>query len=159
MNVFKSAIFWAILLPFLLAFQQVKTADFLPVTKIVDGDTIWVLTPSGQEIKVRLIGVDSPEARNTGRARIEYFGKESSDFAKKVLTGQRVRLEYDVQRLDRYKRTLAYVYLEDGTFFNELLVKEGFATVATYPPNVKYADHFLEVQKKARNSKKGLWAD
>lgn len=159
MNVFKSAIFWAILLPFLLAFQQVKTADFLPVTKIVDGDTIWVLTPSGQEIKVRLIGVDSPEARNTGRTRIEYFGKESSDFAKKVLTGQRVRLEYDVQRLDRYKRTLAYVYLEDGTFFNELLVKEGFATVATYPPNVKYADHFLEVQKKARNSKKGLWAD
>lgn len=159
MNTFKSAIFWAILLPFLLAFQQVKTADFLPVTKIDDGDTIWVLTPSGQEIKVRLIGVDSPEARNTGRTRIEYFGKESSDFAKKVLTGQRVRLEYDVQRLDRYKRTLAYVYLEDGTFFNELLVKEGFATVATYPPNVKYADHFLEVQKKARNSKKGLWAD
>ncbi len=159
MNVFKSAIFWAILLPFLLAFQQVKTADFLPVTKIVDGDTIWVLTPSGQEIKVRLIGVDSPEARNTGRTRIEYFGKESSDFAKKVLTGQRVRLEYDVQRLDRYKRTLAYVYLEDGTFFNELLVKEGFATVATYPPNVKYAGHFLEVQNNARNSKKGLWAD
>lgn len=159
MKFFRQAIFWAILLPFLLAFQQVRTADFLPVTKIVDGDTIWVLTPSGQEIKVRLIGVDSPEARNTGRTRIEYFGKESSDFAKKVLTGQRVRLEYDVQRLDRYKRTLAYVYLEDGTFFNELLVKEGFATVATYPPNVKYADHFLEVQKKARNSKKGLWAD
>ncbi|SDC55668.1 micrococcal nuclease [Algoriphagus faecimaris] len=134
-----------------------KPTGFFPVSKVVDGDTFWVLKPEGKEEKIRLIGVDTPEVRNTGRTRVEYFGKESSDFAKKVLTGRKVRLEYDVQRKDRYQRTLAYVYLENGTFFNALLVKEGYATVATFPPNVKYESLFVRLQKEAREKRKGLW--
>ncbi|WP_297338098.1 thermonuclease family protein [Algoriphagus sp.] len=134
-----------------------KTSDFLPVSKVVDGDTFWVINPDGREEKIRLIGVDTPEVRNTGRTRVEYFGKESSDFAKKFLTGKKVRLEYDVQRRDRYQRTLAYVYLEDGTFFNALLVKEGYATVATFPPNVKNENLFVQLQRQARQKGKGLW--
>jgi micrococcal nuclease len=145
------------LLVFLLsAFSQSK-GPFLPVSKVVDGDTFWVMHPNGQEEKIRLIGVDSPEARRTGRTEIEYFGKESSEFAKKKLAGRRVRLEFDVQRYDRYRRTLAYVYLEDGTFFNALLVKEGYATVATFPPNVKFKSTFLKLEQEARSRKKGLW--
>jgi micrococcal nuclease len=135
---------------------QQKNA-LLPVSKVVDGDTFWVINSRGEEEKIRLIGVNTPESRNTGRTKIQYFGKEATAFAKKTLTGKRVRLEYDVQRTDRYQRTLAYVYLENGTFFNALLLQEGYAQVATYPPNVKYQNQFINIQKRARDQKKGLW--
>ena len=143
---------------FALPAEVQQNSNFIPVSKVVDGDTFWVRNPNGKEEKIRLIGVDSPEARRTGRTEIEYFGKESTEFAKRMLMGKKVRLEFDVQRYDRYRRTLAYVYLEDGTFFNALLVKEGFATVATFPPNVKYEALFLKEQQTARKMKKGLWA-
>lgn len=72
---------------------------------------------------------------------------------------KKVRLEYDVQRYDRYKRTLAYIYLENGIFLNAHLVKEGYTTAATFPPNVKYAELFVKLEKKARAEVKGLWGD
>ncbi|MDP3471929.1 MAG: thermonuclease family protein [Algoriphagus sp.] len=140
------------------AFGQQRT-DFLEVSKVVDGDTFWVINSRGKEEKIRLIGVNTPEVRNTARTQVEYFGKEASDFVKALLTGRRVRLEYDVGRYDRYKRTLAYVYLEDGPFLNALLVKEGYANVATYPPNVKYVELFMKLEREARNKKKGLWKE
>jgi micrococcal nuclease len=145
-----------LLLAFSTSFQ--KKGEFLEISKFVDGDTFWVKHADGREEKIRLIGINTPESRNTGRKQIEYFGKEASTYVKKFLTGKRVRLEYDVQRLDRYKRTLAYVYLEDGTFLNAHLVEQGYATVATYPPNVKFASKFQELERKARSRKRGLWA-
>jgi micrococcal nuclease len=140
------------------AFSQQRT-DFLEVSKVVDGDTFWVINTIGKDEKIRLIGVNTPEVRNTGRTQVEYFGKEASDYVKALLTGRRVRLEYDVGRYDRYKRTLAYVYLEDGTFLNALLVKKGYANVATYPPNLKYVDLFIKLEREARGKGKGLWAE
>ena len=131
----------------------------LEISKFVDGDTFWVMNEKGVKEKIRLIGIDTPEARRTGRAEIEYFGKEASDYVKRILTGRKVRLEYDVERYDRYKRTLAYVYLDDGTFLNALLVKEGYATAATFPPNVKFADLFSKLQREARSKRRGLWAE
>jgi micrococcal nuclease len=152
---------WPIALLFLLIFYAQSIAQnksgFLEIAKFVDGDTFWVMNPNGKDEKIRLIGVNTPEARNTGRTQIEYFGKEASAYLKKLLTGKKVRLEFDVQRYDRYKRTLAYIFLEDGTFLNAHLVKEGYATVATYPPNVKYADLFVKLERKARAQGKGLW--
>ena len=74
-------------------------------------------------------------------------------------SGKKVRLEYDVSRYDQYGRTLAYVYLENGTFVNALMVKNGYATVMTTPPNVKYADIFVKLAQKARNQGKGLWKE
>ncbi len=68
-----------------------------------------------------------------------------------------VRLEFDVQELDRYGRTLAYVYLEDGTFVNAWLVENGYAAVLTVPPNVKHQGLFLKLQREAREQKRGLW--
>ena len=156
-NVFR----WPIALLFLLIFSAESIAQekskFLEITKFVDGDTFWVKRSDGKDEKIRLIGVNTPEARNTGRTQIEYFGKEASAYVKKLLTGKKVRLEFDVQRYDRYKRTLAYIYLENGTFLNAHLVKEGYATVATYPPNVKYANLFVKLEKEARSKRKGLW--
>lgn len=140
------------------ALSQQKTG-LLAISKFVDGDTFWVINQKGQNEKIRLIGINTPEARRTGRTEVEYFGKEASDYVKKILIGRKVRLEYDVQRYDRYKRTLAYVYLDDGTFLNALLVKEGHASTATFPPNVRFSEYFVNLEREARHRKKGMWKD
>ena len=110
-------------------------------------------------MKIRLIGVDAPESKNSRTKEMAYFGREASDYLTSLIAGRKVRLEYDVGQFDKYGRTLAYVYLEDGTFVNATLVKNGYATVMTVPPNVKYADTFLKLERKARNQKRGLWRD
>jgi len=135
-----------------------KLAGFLSVTKVVDGDTFWVDDGSEKGLKVRLIGVDTPETVHSQKG-VEYYGKEASNFAKSLLEGKKVRLEFDVDRIDRYGRTLAYVYLSDGTFLNAELVKKGYAHVMTVPPNVKYSEKFLELEREARENKLGLWKE
>lgn len=134
-----------------------STTSLLLVTKVSDGDTFWVTHPSGKKEKIRLIGINTPEARNTGRTEVEYFGKEASAYAKQLLLNKQVRLEFDLQKYDRYKRTLAYAYLPSGTMVNALLVKEGYARAATYPPNVRYQETFQNLEKEARRAKRGLW--
>ena len=131
---------------------------FYSVLSITDGDTFRINEGSPKGQIIRLIGVDAPESRNTGRKVVAEFGKEASDYLKKLLAGKKVSLEYDVDRTDRYGRTLAYVYLEDGTFVNAEIVKNGYANVMTVPPNVKYQELFLKLERRARNRRKGLWA-
>lgn len=138
--------------------KRTNSTEHLPVTKVVDGDTFWVDDGSEKGLKIRLIGVDTPETRNTGRKVIGYFGKEAKDFATQMLSGKKVKLEYDVDRFDQYGRILAYVYLEDGTFVNAELMKQGYAMVMTFPPNVKYTDLFLKLQQEARENNRGLWS-
>jgi len=130
-----------------LLFAQSNTR----VSRVVDGDTFVI--SSGE--KVRLIGVDTPETKHP-RKGVEYFGPQASAFSREMLEGKTIRLEFDVQERDRYGRLLAYVYI-DTLFFNKHLVKEGYARVATYPPNVKYQDQFLAAQRYAREHDKGLW--
>lgn len=131
--------------------------QWVEVFKFVDGDTFWITNSKGQQEKIRLIGVDAPETRRTGKKEIGYYGKEASAYVFKLLDGKKIRLEYDVGKYDRYKRTLAYVYLEDGTFLNANLIENGYAMVMTVPPNVKYAELFVSLQREARGKKKGLW--
>jgi micrococcal nuclease len=126
--------------------------QLVKVDSVLDGDTFRL--ENGE--KVRLIGIDAPETHHP-RKPVEYFGKEASAFAKKMLEGKLVRLELDVQERDQYGRLLAYVYLKDSTFVNAELVKQGYAQVATYPPNVKYVELFVKLQKEARENKRGLW--
>lgn len=137
------------------------------VERAVDGDTLKL---AGGE-RVRLIGVDTPEvhyssklerdAKRSGKdiATIQALGRKSSAFTKKLCEGKRVRLEYDVQRQDRYGRTLAYVYLEDGTFVNARIIEDGYGSVMTIPPNVRHTDLFLRLERDARAGRKGLWAE
>ncbi len=61
-----------------------------------------------------------------------------------------------MQKRDKYGRLLAYVYLEDGTFVDAWLVEHGFAQVMTVPPNVKYQELFLELQREAREARRKL---
>ena len=123
------------------------------VTRVVDGDTVDI-SPSVEGLsRIRLIGMDTPEVyRGT-----QPYGPEASDFAKQALEGQEVVLELDVRKVDPFGRLLAYVYLPGGEMFNETLLTEGYAQVATYPPNVKYVDRFLQAQREARAASRGLW--
>jgi len=152
----KQSLFAKLCISFLLIFLTVPVSlsqDYYEVSKVVDGDTIRL--ENGET--VRLIGIDTPETVHPSKA-VEYYGKEASDFTRMMVEGKQVELEFDVQRRDKYNRLLAYVYLEDGTFVNAELVKEGYAKVSTYPPNVKYADLFTKLQKEARENNRGLWA-
>ncbi|MCU0651536.1 MAG: thermonuclease family protein [Candidatus Omnitrophica bacterium] len=135
------------------------------VTRAVDGDTL--LLESGE--RVRLIGIDTPEMheskklyKDAERAKedistIQKLGRRSYEFTKNLVEGKRVSLEFDAERYDRYKRLLAYVYLKDGTFVNAEIVKQGYASLMTFPPNVKYADLFLKLYQEARQERRGLW--
>lgn len=137
------------------------------VTRVVDGDTIQL--EDGE--KVRLIGIDTPEvfessklyrdSRKTNQDinTIKALGKRSSEFVRKLVEGKRVRLEFDVEKRDRYKRLLAYVFLSDGTFVNAEIVRQGYASLLTYPPNVKYSDEFVKLYREAREEKRGLWQE
>ena len=132
-------------------------SGYMDVTKVVDGDTFWADDGSEKGIKIRLIGVDAPESRNTGQKKIGYYGQQSKEFLTKLLANKNVRLEYDVGKKDQYNRILAYVYLTDGTFVNAELVKQGYAMVMTIPPNVKYAETFVQLERMARKNNSGLW--
>lgn len=133
------------------------SGDDYPVVRVVDGDTI-ILDMDGTEERVRLIGIDTPESVHPDASRNVPYGKIASAFTKEQLEGKTVTVEYDVQERDKYGRILAYVYL-DGKMFNETLLEEGHAKVATYPPNVKYVEDFTALQEQAREEKKGVWAD
>jgi micrococcal nuclease len=124
------------------------------VTRTVDGDTIYVRY-RGREIDVRLIGVDTPETVDPSQP-VGCYGPQASHFTERMLTDQQIRLEFDVERHDRYGRTLAYVWLRDH-LFNRRLVAQGYAVVSTYPPNVRYESRFEAAQRIARRDELGLW--
>lgn len=135
-----------------------NTNDYYSVKKIVDGDTFWIDDGTEKGLKIRLIGVDAPESRNYFNRKKGYYGEEAKDYLTQLLQDKKVRLEYDVSRTDRYGRTLAYVYLQNGTFLNAELVKKGYAQIMTVPPNVKFAEFFLKLQQEAREKNRGLWS-
>lgn len=83
------------------------------------------------------------------------MGKESAKFTTGLVLGKDVRLEFDVQKKDRYGRLLAYVYLEDGTFVNAEIIKQGYGSPMTVPPNVKYAELFRKLYQEARGANEG----
>lgn len=134
--------------------DRILIGPLATVTRVIDGDTIEV-SLRGRTVDVRLIGVDTPETVHPSEP-VECFGPEASSFTSSRLSGERVRLEFDVERTDRYGRTLAYVWLDDK-LFNRMLVRQGFAQVSIYPPNVKYVERFTAAQRAARESNAGLW--
>lgn len=133
--------------------MQEKGSRKYKIIKIIDGDTYQL----DNKEKIRLIGVNTPEIHHPTKGT-EYFGQEADEFAKGLLLNKKVTLKYDISQRDKYGRLLAYVYLSDGTLVNALLVQEGYAEIMTVPPNVKFADLFLKLEREARKKKLGLWA-
>lgn len=121
----------------------------------MDGDTI-VVELYGKEEKVRLVGVDTPETVDPRKA-VQYFGREASDYTKKMLTGHEIELEFNWDPRDKYDRLLAYVWL-DGKNFDAELIRLGYARAYLRFP-FKYSVEFAKLQKEAEKNKVGLWAD
>lgn len=148
-----------------IPFGKAYTYEDILVKRAVDGDTL--VLEDGR--RVRLIGIDTPEVHESEKLyrdskrggmdvrTIQALGKRSYEFTRKLVENQRVRLEFDVEKNDKYGRLLAYVYLKDGTFVNAEIVKQGYASLMTIPPNVKYTDLFKKLYQEARESKQGLW--
>lgn len=144
---------------------RAQAPSLLPatVTYVVDGDTVHVTLSGGKEEKIRFIGVDTPESTR----EVEPYGKEASAYTKNRLDGRKIWLEMDVEERDRYGRLLAYIWLEQpadddesevrAKMYNAELLLNGYAQVMTIPPNVKYADLFVDLQQEAREDNKGLW--
>ena len=132
------------------------------VTKVIDGDTIWV-NINGKEEKVRFIGVNSPEYTK----KIEKYGKEATEYTTSCLLGKTIYLQKDVSNTDDYDRLLRYVWLEKITtiteeniqnyLFNAKLVAEGLAQSNYYYPDVKYQKYLEDIEKQAKENKRGMW--
>lgn len=125
--------------------------------RVVDGDTI-VVSPNE---KVRLIGVDTPETVHPKKI-IECFGKDAKDFTRRAVEGKTVRLVLDdVNRIrqhkDRYGRTLAYAYLEDGRMLNRELIRQGYAHAYTRF-RFRHRVEFRQLERTARDQAVGLWS-
>jgi endonuclease YncB( thermonuclease family) len=155
------------------------SSSFASVVKVFDGDTIEI---AGGE-HVRYIGIDAPEEWYSKKANAtnQCFAEESKKENERLVSGKTVRLVKDVRDRDVYGRLLRYVYVRsdpvenntvsstrrsvgDGptspqeNFVNDMLIGGGFAKAAPYPPDTKYKDAFSELEKYARENKKGLWS-
>lgn len=125
------------------------------VLQVVDGDTIKI----SELGTLRLIGLDTPETKDP-RKPVQCFGEEASKNATNLLAGKKVYLEFDTTqgRIDKYGRTLAYVYREDGYFYNLKAIADGYANEYTYNLPYKYQTEFKAASKNAQANKLGLWS-
>ncbi|WP_127584365.1 thermonuclease family protein [Paenibacillus koleovorans] len=125
------------------------------VKRVVDGDTFETMEGD----KVRLIGVNTPETVKPN-SPVERYGKEASNYTKQALTGRMVYMFRDAGDKDTYSRLLRYVFLAGKTeMYNETLLVEGYANTMTVPPNVMFQKKFVELERRARENRIGLWAD
>jgi micrococcal nuclease len=158
-------------IPFLILtiLISLSHAETFTVKRVIDGDTLEI-NYKGKEESVRLIGIDAPESRPNKKARndaqrsgedlktITAMGKEATEYVRSLVKqGDTLKMEFDVQKRDKYGRLLGYVYLSNGKMLNEEIVKAGYANLMTIPPNVKYQERFLKAYKEAREHGRGLW--
>ena len=139
--------------------QSTTTPDTYFVQKVVDGDTVDV-NIGGTTTRLRLIGMDTPEVVDS-RKPVQCFGREASAEGHKLLESQWVRLQYDTVtgKKDIYGRTLAYVFLPDGTLYNEFMIRNGFAHEYDYEnQKYKYRTQFQAAQKSAHAENLGFWS-
>ncbi|PWB38582.1 MAG: hypothetical protein C3F02_02610 [Parcubacteria group bacterium] len=132
--------------------------EYYSVSSVVDGDTIKV-NIGGTVETLRLIGMDTPEVVDP-RKPVQCFGKEASNKAKELLIGKKVRIEKDPTQgeFDKYNRRLAYIYREDGLFYNKYMIEQGYAHEYTYNTPYKYQNEFKAAQKYAHDNNLGLWS-
>ena len=126
------------------------------VVRVIDGDTLEVALPDGNE-RVRLLGVDTPEMGRKDRVA-EYLAVEATAFTRKLVEGKRVKLETDPHgdTRDRYGRALRYVYLPDERMLNALILSEGYGHAYTRFPFSRI-EEFRKLEREARDAGRGLW--
>ena len=130
--------------------------------KVVDGDTI-VVNKDGSNIKVRLIGVDTPESVSANESENCIEGEEASEYTKSLLNDvETMYITYDTEYQDKYGRELCYVWLSDDfldldNMLNYVLVKDGYAQTMMILPNEKYATELKKAENIAKKNSAGLW--
>ncbi len=136
----------------------INPVQYYSVASVVDGDTVKI-NINGKTETFRLIGMDTPETVDP-RKEVQCFGVESSNKAKELLSGKKVKIETDVTQgtYDKYNRLLAYIYREDGLFYNKYMIEQGYAHEYTYNTPYKYQTDFKNAQKGAQSNKMGLWS-
>jgi micrococcal nuclease len=147
--------------------QNAKTFDLVFV---IDGDTL-IVKDGSKRLHVRLIGIDAPEVRENEKAfrdskktgldlkAMNELGRSSAAHLKMLVAiGSRLKLE-SASKLDRYGRTLAYVYREDGVFLNKRMLEDGYAYPLSVAPDIKFEKDFREAAINARKKRAGLWAN
>lgn len=142
-----------------LARRQHQDRETYRVVRVVDGDTV-ILSMDGEDVRVRLIGVDTPETVHP-RKPVEWFGKEASAYTKRLLEGRRVfvELEPGPTHNDIYGRLLAYLYrVPDDLFINLDLVQQGYGHAYTKYPFSRM-EEFRKAERQARRKRRGLWGD
>jgi len=134
--------------------RQYDAETVVPVTRVHDGDTISVIIDA-QKKKVRLVGIDAPELGQMP------WGKRAKQYLETLVdaSGWKVILEFDIAQRDKYGRSLAYVWTENGEMVNLLMVKSGNAVLYTVPPNVRYTNELRQAQEKARDMRLGIWGE
>ncbi len=142
-----------IFLLLLVGISNVFPSNWRTCTRVLDGDTIII----DESIKVRLIGVDTPELSHPLKP-VQFFAEKASEYTKSIALDKKVRLEYDQEKIDKYGRTLAYVYFEDGRMLNEEIIKNGYGFAYTKYP-FKYMEKFRKLGRKAREKELGLWGN
>lgn len=138
--------------------QTSSQYTYYSVTEVVDGDTVKI-NMNGKVETLRLIGMDTPETVDP-RKPVQCFGKEASNKAKELLSGKKIRIEMDPTQgeRDKYDRLLAYVYRDDGIFYNKYMIEQGYAHEYTYNTPYKYQAEFKAAQKSAQTAQLGLWS-
>jgi micrococcal nuclease len=127
------------------------------VVRVVDGDT-FVADRAGHEVRVRLIGVDTPETVKPDWP-VECWGPQASRLTHRLLpAGDLVRGSYEAGgRLDQYGRDLWDVWLPDGRFLQAVLVRRGAAEAFAYRPQVAHATYLAGLESVARANDVGRW--
>lgn len=136
----------------LFSCSYAECSELYEVRWVNDGDTI--VLKDGR--RVRYIGIDSPEVESE-YSKAEPFGDKAKELNRELVYLKKVRLEFDNEKYDQYGRLLAYVFLEDGTFINNVMITAGYAHCLPKKPNVKYEKLFLKSQQKALKLNKGIW--
>jgi len=126
---------------------------WVSVAKVYDGDTFK--TRSGE--KVRLLNLNTPEIQHRDN-RAQVGGNKAAFALKKLILGKQVRLSFDKEKKDRYGRTLAHVWMQDGLWVNQYMVEEGYAHVYTFEPNTRWVKKLLKAEHIAQEEKRGIWA-
>lgn len=130
-----------------------RQTGLIRVVRISDGDSVSIVV-NGRTEKIRLIGIDAPEMAQRP------WGKKAKQHLEDIIDGSsgKVSVERDVVERDKYGRLLAYLRTGDGRLINELMLRDGYAVLYTFPPNVKYTEVFTAAQHEARDKKLGIWS-
>ena len=153
-SIIKKLLIFSFLIPIIVFANTKEKVKFV---KCVDGDTAK-FERNNKVFTLRFLAVNTPETKSPKKG-VEFYGKEASNYTcKRLQEAKTIEIEYDnkSERKDRYGRNLGWVFLDDKLLQKDL-VENGYAKVDYIYDKYKYVEELKEIEKKAKDAKKGLW--